>query len=219
MDVPEFTDELVDLIAGQSDAQSGHHSIRELERIRDDNLVTMMRGLKARNWGAGKLLNAIDQSLAQDGSGNETALIRTVERVVPIDWTDYNNHMNEARYGQIFSDAADALMIHIGAGADYIAAGLSYFTVETTVKYLEECAAGDSVYVDTQVLIGEGKKLKLFHKMYLADGRLSATGEQFLLHVDLTTRKSCAPRHDVATNLASLAAVHAALPNPLEAAS
>jgi carnitine 3-dehydrogenase len=32
MDVPEFTDELVELIAGQSDAQSGHRSIRELER-------------------------------------------------------------------------------------------------------------------------------------------------------------------------------------------
>ncbi len=39
MDVPELTDELVDLIADQSDAQSGMHSIRELERIRDNNLV------------------------------------------------------------------------------------------------------------------------------------------------------------------------------------
>ncbi|MCB1429336.1 MAG: carnitine 3-dehydrogenase, partial [Nitratireductor sp.] len=63
MDVPEFNDELVDLIAGQSDAQSGHHSIRELERIRDDNLVSMMRALKARNWGAGALLNAHDEKL------------------------------------------------------------------------------------------------------------------------------------------------------------
>ena len=43
MDVPEFTDELVDLIADQSDAQSGAYSIRELERIRDNNLVSMMR--------------------------------------------------------------------------------------------------------------------------------------------------------------------------------
>ena len=31
---------LVDLVAGQSDAQSGMYSIRELERIRDRNLVT-----------------------------------------------------------------------------------------------------------------------------------------------------------------------------------
>ncbi len=53
MDVPEFTDELVDLIAGQSDAQSGHLSIRELERLRDDNLVSMLRALKARGDGSG----------------------------------------------------------------------------------------------------------------------------------------------------------------------
>jgi carnitine 3-dehydrogenase len=60
MDVPELTDELTDMIADQSDAQSGMHSIRELERIRDDNLVAMMRALKGRNWGAGQLLNAQD---------------------------------------------------------------------------------------------------------------------------------------------------------------
>ena len=42
-DVPEFNDELVDLIAGQSDAQSGQYSIRELERIRDSNLIGFLR--------------------------------------------------------------------------------------------------------------------------------------------------------------------------------
>ena len=60
-DVPEFNDELVDLIAGQSDEQSGKWTIRELERIRDDNLVAMMQALGRQNdgkgWGAGELLN------------------------------------------------------------------------------------------------------------------------------------------------------------------
>ena len=60
MDVPEFNDELVDLIAGQSDAQSGHHTIRELERIRDSNLIGFLRALKERNWGAGKVLREHD---------------------------------------------------------------------------------------------------------------------------------------------------------------
>ncbi|MCA3558209.1 MAG: carnitine 3-dehydrogenase, partial [Rhodobacter sp.] len=50
-DVPAFDEGLVDLIAGQSDAQSGHHSIRELERIRDSNLIGFLRVLKDRNWG------------------------------------------------------------------------------------------------------------------------------------------------------------------------
>jgi carnitine 3-dehydrogenase len=63
MDVPELTDDLVRQIADQSDEQSGQYSIRELERIRDDNLVSMMRGLKGNNWGAGELLNQHEQRL------------------------------------------------------------------------------------------------------------------------------------------------------------
>jgi carnitine 3-dehydrogenase len=59
MDVPEFNDELVDLIATQSDDQSGKWSIRELEKIRDENLVAIMDALsktnKGKGWGAGEL--------------------------------------------------------------------------------------------------------------------------------------------------------------------
>jgi carnitine 3-dehydrogenase len=59
MDVPEFNDELVDLIATQSDEQSGKWSIRELEKIRDENLVAIMEALsktnKGKGWGAGAL--------------------------------------------------------------------------------------------------------------------------------------------------------------------
>jgi carnitine 3-dehydrogenase len=62
-DVPEFTDELVDLIAGQSDEQSGHMSIREMERIRDDNLIAILHGLKGNNWGAGQTLARYEQEL------------------------------------------------------------------------------------------------------------------------------------------------------------
>jgi len=65
MDVPEFTDELVDLIAGQSDEQSGYMGIREMERIRDDNLIAIMHGLKGNNWGAGKTLARYEQQLLQ----------------------------------------------------------------------------------------------------------------------------------------------------------
>ena len=55
-DVPEFNEELVELISSQSDAQSGHHSIQELARIRDDNLVGILKALKENNWGAGETL-------------------------------------------------------------------------------------------------------------------------------------------------------------------
>jgi carnitine 3-dehydrogenase len=67
MDVPELTDELIATIAEQSDAQSGHHTIRELERIRDKNLVGFMRVQKDSNWGVGELLNQHDERLKQLG--------------------------------------------------------------------------------------------------------------------------------------------------------
>ncbi len=63
MDVPELTDELIEKIASQSDAQSGQYTIGELERIRDKNLVAMMRALKQNNWAAGALLNEHDARL------------------------------------------------------------------------------------------------------------------------------------------------------------
>lgn len=55
-DVPPFNDELVDLIASQSDAQSGHQSIAEMEADRDANLVAILRALGSRNWGAGRVV-------------------------------------------------------------------------------------------------------------------------------------------------------------------
>ena len=211
MDVPDLTPELIQKIADQSDAQSGAHSIRDLERIRDDNLVAMMRALKPKSWGAGAVLADMDQRLSRKPAG---APLVTIERVIPTDWTDYNGHMNESRYGQLYSDAADAVMLHIGADADYIASGLSYFTVDIHIRFLAETHAGDAIKVISQVLVGEGKKLKLHHSLLAEDGRVLSTGEQMLLHVSLETRKTCLPSDDVAGKLAALAAEHADLPPP-----
>ncbi len=58
MDVPDLTDELIELIADQSDDQSGHYAIGDLERIRDDNLVAILQALKAEGRGAGETISA-----------------------------------------------------------------------------------------------------------------------------------------------------------------
>ncbi len=63
MDVPELTQTLTETIASQSDEQSGDYSIRELERIRDNNLVGILLALKDNNWGAGKTLALYEQAL------------------------------------------------------------------------------------------------------------------------------------------------------------
>ncbi|MEL7099979.1 MAG: carnitine 3-dehydrogenase [Pseudomonadota bacterium] len=213
MDVPEFTDELVDLIAGQSDAQSGHMSIRQMERIRDNNLVAMMRALKAQDWGAGALLNAQDAGRKEAFDLDAAAPLVTVRRTVPLDWTDYNGHMNEAKYLEAFCAATDRLMEMVGCDADYIARGGSYFTAETHIRHVDEAHAGARIEVRTQVLMGAGKKLHVWHEMFEGD-RLLATGEHFLLHVDLETRRPSDPGPEVAEPLGRVAAAHARLPVP-----
>lgn len=65
-DVPELTDELIDTIADQSDAQSGHLTVRELERIRDRNVAGILRVLEANDWGAGRTLATL-RTTADDG--------------------------------------------------------------------------------------------------------------------------------------------------------
>src|SRR3954467_8622128 len=62
-DVPELTDELLDKLVAQSDAQAAGRSIRELERLRDDCLVSVMQGLRAHDFGAGAVLAEYERAL------------------------------------------------------------------------------------------------------------------------------------------------------------
>ena len=56
--------------------------------------------------------------------------------------------------------------------------------------------------------------MHLFHSLYHGDGRLLATGEYMLIHVNLQTRSACEPTPAVASKLAEIAAAHTALPVP-----
>jgi carnitine 3-dehydrogenase len=212
MDVPELTPELTARIAQQSDDQSGHMSIRDLERLRDDNLVGMMRALKKSGSGAGGTINDHEASLPEPMPINDLPV--TGDRQIPQSWTDYNGHMNEAHYVEVSSQASDCFMELVGADANYIASGGSYFTVETHVCYLHEISAGDHIRVTTQLIKGEGKKLHLFHRLINDAGAVAATIETMLLHVDLKTRRTSEPGGVVATNLVEMAKRHASLPKP-----
>ncbi|MDE0150475.1 MAG: 3-hydroxyacyl-CoA dehydrogenase NAD-binding domain-containing protein [Rhodospirillaceae bacterium] len=67
-DVPELDDALIGAIADQSDAQATGLSVRELERIRDDNLIAIMETLERSGdtgWGAGMALKEARQRLRE----------------------------------------------------------------------------------------------------------------------------------------------------------
>ena len=176
-----------------------------------------MQALKANDWGAGQLLAEYEQRLFDAGAAipapDLSQPIPTTSRQVPPDWTDYNGHMNEARYLQAFADATDAFLRLIGVDADYITTGGSYFTVETHLRHLGEARAGEPIATDTQVIAGAGKRLHLFHRLTSGD-RLLATAEHMLIHVSLATRAASEPGPAVAAKLAEIAQAHAALPAP-----
>lgn len=216
MDVPEFNDELVDLIAGQSDAQSGHHTIRELERIRDRNLIGFLRVLKERNWGAGKVLLDHDarRRAAEPAPSAETAspLVLAQMQVLP-GWIDYNGHMTESRYLFASTETCDAFLRHIGAGMEYVAGGRSYYSAESHIRHLGEAKLGDALSGSVQVLHADEKRLHLFITL-TRQGTAVATIEQMLLHVDMKAGKACPAAPEVLSRLMPIAEAHKALASP-----
>ena len=220
MDVPEFTDELVDKVSSQSDAQSGQYSIDELMQKRDDNLVDFLKALKENRWGAGNLLKEYDEALSNAANKLEfseldlSQPIDTYSTHIPKEWADYNGHMTEARYLDCFSEATTELMSIIGADEEYIANIGSYFTVETHIRHLDEVLIGEGIHSKTQVIYGENKKLHLFHWLHHNDGRLLATAEHMLIHVDLKTRGASMPGDSVIEKMERIYSAHKNLPKP-----
>jgi carnitine 3-dehydrogenase len=218
MDVPEFNDELVDLVANQSDAQSGAYGIRELERIRDQNLVGFLRALKERNWGAGKVLRDHDAKRAEafheatDKGPKAEPLVMAHMQVLP-GWIDYNGHMTESRYYFANSETVDAFLRLIGAGMDYVAAGHSYYSAETHIRHLGEAKLGDRLVGTVQIISADEKRFRSFTRIMKGEDCV-ATIEQLCLHVDMAAGKTvpCAP--EVWANLKAIAEAHAALPLP-----
>jgi len=219
-DVPELDEALVKKIASQSDAQSGAYSIRELEAIRDRNLVGMLRSLKERDWGAGRVLNQNDKRLAERVSvaaqdDGALAPIRLLESTVLPAWIDYNGHMTEFRYAQVFSDSCEALLRRMGLHDDYVAAGHSYYTAETHSQFYDEVAANKPYYTTAQIVLADAKKLHVFYAMHAADdNRLLATLEAMYLHVNIQSGKVVAADLAATTRLMAMADAHAALEKP-----
>ncbi|MGH1329782.1 MAG: thioesterase family protein [Paracoccaceae bacterium] len=139
--------------------------------------------------------------------------VNTLNMAVPMDWTDYNGHMTEAKYLEAFGFATDRFMALVGVDAAYIAKNNSFFTAETHIRHLDEAHIGAPLSITTLCLIGEGKKMSLWHELR-SEGRLLATAENMMIHVSLETRRAIAPLDPVARRIEAVAAAHAKLPRP-----
>ena len=252
--VPEWSEALQNQIVQQSDKQASGMTIQQLERIRDKNLAAIINALKAQNWGAGKNLVEYEQILANRASLENTSEKNNPEAAplalagsewqkplcllktrVAGAWLDANNHMNESRYLQVFSNATDRFLLALGFGQALFERGYSFYTLETNLQHLHEAKAGEKIYVATRLLDCDAKKLHIFHEMYssedraggveagrsevgktAAGGLLLASAEHVLLHVlrDGKVVRSAPMEDALAGNFQSLLSSHSRLPAP-----
>jgi carnitine 3-dehydrogenase len=225
VDVPSLTPELIAKIVSQSDTQAAGRSVAELERRRDDCLVALLQALRAQDVGAGATLAAWERrlldvvpgdGLASDaGDAHPPAPLAVYSREVPPDWIDYNGHVTESRYLELFADATDALLRYVGVDAAYVGSGSSYYTVETHISHLGQLYAGDRVQAVTQVLGWDEKRLHLFHTLLrVGEDEPVAMGEHMLVHVDSSAGRAAPVGGGVRERVAALAEAHTALPRP-----
>jgi carnitine 3-dehydrogenase len=222
LEAPELTEALIDKMVEGTQAQAAGRSIRELERLRDDYLVAIQQVLRQFDIGAGSTLRALEERLYRDAGAAASAAdasdagsLPRLDTVVRPEWADYNVHMTDFRYGEVFGAAMDALYRRLGLDEGYRRQGRMFYTAESHVRHLREAKVGDRLYVTTQVVRVEAKSLHVFHRLHrTADGALIATAEQMHVHVDTAAARAAPVDAALRTRLDALAAAHAAFGVP-----
>jgi carnitine 3-dehydrogenase len=237
LEAPELTEGLIDRMVEGTQAQAAGRSIRELERLRDDYLVAIQQVLRQFNIGAGATLRALEDRLYEQNSavvragagsvgvgartgveGVGTEGLQRMDTHVRPEWIDYNGHMTDSRYLQVFGDATDVLFRTIGVDEAYRRSGRAMYTVESHVTHGAEAKALEPLYVLTRVLGVDDKRVHLFHALHRSrDDASVATGEQIYLHVDTRASKATLMGQAMRDKLAQLGAAQAGLAVPAQA--
>jgi carnitine 3-dehydrogenase len=220
LEAPELTESLIDKMVAGTQAQAAGRSIRELERLRDDYLVAIQQVLREYNIGAGATLRALEERLYESAAAaarpqlaaaaaapTQGAPLRLLETWVRPEWIDYNGHMTDFRYLQVFGEATDALFRYAGIDDAYRASGRAMYTVESQLSHRAEAHSQDPLYVTTQVLEVDAKRVRLRHNLHRTrDTQLVATAEQLYLHVSTPAGKVAPLDEAVRARLAGIQA-------------
>ena len=216
LEAPELTESLIDKMVAGTQAEAAGRSIRELERLRDDYLVAIQQVLRQFNIGAGATLRALEERLYESSATSARERIgsaaggplRLLELSVRPEWIDYNGHMTDSRYLQVFGDATDALFRHAGIDDAYRKSGRALYTVETRVVHKAQARAQEPLYVSTRVLEVDDKRVRLLHALHRhGDDEPVASAEQLYLHVNTAAGKAASFEPAVRARLAALKAV------------
>lgn len=119
--------------------------------------------------------------------------IFTYDATVLPEWIDYNDHMQDAFYGLVFSRAVDALQDEVGFDAAYRArTGCTIYIVEEHKFFLREVRLGARLRVLTRILDSDAKRFHL-HMQMAHDGDLVAASEVIEMHVNRHPKPHGAP--------------------------
>jgi acyl-CoA thioester hydrolase len=134
---------------------------------------------------------------------------------VRAEWIDYNDHLHDAAYAIMLSEANEVLLAHLGLSEGYRAnTGRAMYTVESHIRYLAESKRGD-VIAAASLLVSADAKRMLIHTLLSRDNRVPvATGEHLYLHVDEAVRGVTAMPADRWAAVEALLSAHASLDRP-----
>lgn len=137
---------------------------------------------------------------------------------VPPEYIDHNGHMNVRHYLDLQVAGCELRFGELDMGGDYPARSgglLGIFTAEHHLSYYAEVHEGDTVSVHPRLV---GASDKVMHIMALTvndtTGRLAATMEVTIIHVDMTTRRPVPMPEDHLLRVKKTAEDHAQLEWP-----
>ena len=203
MDVPELTDDLVETIAAQSDAQAAGRSIADLASERDANLVAILRALRRNGTAAGRVIAGHEARHVPDAPSPGPDLPVTAEQVVPVTWRRADGRLREGPLLELAERASARLLDMCGAEA------AAMMPVETRLRRPDDVPVATRLVLRTRVLAAQGGAVDLMHRVEEAGGGLVATVETRLCPVG-SMGALPAP---VVERLLAWAAAHADLPD------
>ena len=103
---------------------------------------------------------------------------------------DHNGHMNVNHYYKLFDSTYTSFYINeLGFDEDYIKSGFSTFTLEDSIRYLNEFTLDEKVYPSFILYKANKKLLHFIGILQNEDAELAAIFETVLGHIDLKKRK------------------------------
>lgn len=116
------------------------------------------------------------------------------------DWIDHNQHLHDAKYYDLFSDAVAGFFESVGLSTDYRKdLNVTIFSLEAHISFLKELLVHEKFHIKARLYDYDYKRVHLFLTMYNDNDNQCATYEVMMMGVDFQTRKST-PFPDVVYN-------------------